>query len=210
MTLDEEIALVAGVLADEAGAAERLWDYLGATVCRVAASGSRWNHNGEDQSSSIWLHLHRNNWRVLAAWGKSVPLLAYIHAIAVNQVIDQHRSAVVRMGARDANGPETDVAAPASQGPEAQLETERTLQAVRRAFQTLDPRAKQVFRMKFMDGYSQAEIAKALDIPLTNVGQVIARARLSLLAALPQAYRTQIDRTLPALDNPHAGREELQ
>jgi DNA-directed RNA polymerase specialized sigma24 family protein len=100
MTLEDEIALVADVLADEPGAAHRLWAHVGATVCQVAARSSRWNRSGEDQSSSVWLHLSKNNWRVLAAWNKSGPLLGFVFTIATNNLIDQHRFTVTRMGER--------------------------------------------------------------------------------------------------------------
>ena len=64
------------------------------------------------------------------------------------------------------------------------VDGEETMSAIRNALHTLSENNRVVAVLRFVNGKSYKEIAEILDIPMTNVCQIVARSRKQLTALL--------------------------
>ena len=72
-------------------------------------------------------------------------------------------------------------------GPDARVAAAEEVALADRRLRAMGPRYRQVFWMRFADGYSEAEIAERLGLHLSTVKTRTHRARLAVRAALADA-----------------------
>ncbi len=101
---------------------------------------------------------------------------AFLVRTALNLSVDRHRRA--HADRMVANALETLPLADPGPSPDEVCNTQQRLQHLRAGLDSLSPRAREVFLMHRLDGYSHAQIAAQLGITLSMVEKHMARAAL--------------------------------
>ena len=130
------------------------------------------------ETFSRFLSALRNN------GGPKTNLRAYLYRVAHNWITDQYRRQIPQQ-AVDEIDQQADPGSTTSKIVDEQLEKEK----VRRAIHRLTPDQRQVVTLKFLEGWSNAEIAKSINKPVGAVKSLQHRA----LQALRQRL-TEFDR----------------
>ena len=107
--------------------------------------------------------------------GPKTNLRAYLYRIAHNWITDQYRRQIPQQTVDDIDQ-QADPASTTSQIVDEQLEREKVRKAIRR----LTPDQRQVVTLKFLEGWSNAEVAKSLNKPVGSVKSLQHRALQSL------------------------------
>jgi len=107
--------------------------------------------------------------------GPQTNLRAYLYRIAHNWITDQYRKQIPQQTVDDIDQ-QADPASTTSQIVDEQLERE----IVRKAIRRLTPDQRQVVTLKFLEGWSNAEVAKSLNKPVGSVKSLQHRALQSL------------------------------
>ena len=132
--------------------------------------------DAEDILQSVFLRLLDRNEMPSA----SHQLAGYLRRAAVNQGIDMLRS---RKRAPQDELQENEIAA-SSGAAETALEQSELRQRLRTALLELDPATAEVFALRYFEDYSNAEIARILDITPNSVAVILHRARARLQETL--------------------------
>ena len=111
-------------------------------------------------------------WRALGQWRGDGSFAGWLRRIATRRWLDRQR----RAAPRDFAG--IDPGAPAPLCP-----PDRHI-ALDRALAALPPREKAAALLVFQEGYSHAEAAALLDLPLGTLKSIVARARAALIPLL--------------------------
>ena len=116
-------------------------------------------------------------WKAAATFDADREMAPWLYSIARRTAIDVLRAE--KRPTRGDHAPETDVAV-------TPLSFERTWEAfeVRRAIDDLPPEERVVMKLAHLDGMTQSEIARALDVPLGTIKSRANRAHRRLAAAL--------------------------
>ncbi len=111
------------------------------------------------------------------------PFLAWLYTLARNRMIDVLR--------RENRGPQwqpldAELRTPAHQTPEAQAEQSLTAECLHRVLTRLTPDQQQVITLKFLQGYSNAEVAERLGKPVGAVKSLQFRALAAMRRILEE------------------------
>jgi RNA polymerase sigma factor (sigma-70 family) len=144
----------------------------------------------DDLTRDVYVHLWRDDFRVLRQWQRNHPLQAYLRTVVTRlvwdrlsrlqpagEVLDHDPCSVAPSGAEPwdpAPTPEEEVAANEIRG------------IVRDALGRLDTRHGRILGLRFVSDLSYREIAEVLGITSSNAGVRINRALARLKAVLPQ------------------------
>jgi RNA polymerase sigma-70 factor (ECF subfamily) len=148
---------------------ERLFREHSALVFRSAYRVTGRTDDAEDVLQTVFLRLARQ--------GSSLDLLptprAYLHRAAINAALD-----VVRVRKRKPSIPLEEIELPGMQltasDQESRLEIRRVIQS---AISSLNGRAAEIFTLKYLEGYENAEIAEMLGISPLVLPVLLHRAR---------------------------------
>ena len=136
--------------------------------------------DAEDLMQDVWLRLVRLD------SGPIANPVAYLHRMILNQANDFNRhkkrsvardSEWVKLSGREAGEQCPDPAA----SPERQTIDREQLRLLVADIAALPPRAQEVFKMNRIDGHSQADIAKMLNISVSAVEKHVANAMAHLM-----------------------------
>jgi RNA polymerase sigma factor (sigma-70 family) len=144
----------------------------------------------DDLTHDVYVHLWRNDFRVLRQWQHHHPLQAYLRTVVTRLVWDrlsrlQPAWEVLGNDSRSAAGSGTEPFDPAPT-PEEEVAANEIGWIVRDALRRLDTRHCRVLELRFVSDLSYREIAEVLGITSTNAGVRINRALARLKASLPQ------------------------
>lgn len=135
--------------------------------------------DAEDVLQTVFLRLARHE----EGPGPSETLGPYLHRAAVNAALDMIRS---RRRARavpldDGDGERHQDPAP---GPEQRRNSQEVHELVRSALKNVSQRAAEMFTLRYLEGYTNKEIARMMSTSQTAVGVTLHRARGQLRGAL--------------------------
>ncbi len=119
------------------------------------------------------------------------PYGPYLKAIARNVVLRAFRSREVLFGV-DGEGPEVRLVDETSPGPEQAVGQEQIRRLVRRFLDTLEPEARRLVGVRFVDGKSQRDAAVELGLGRQQVRTREAKIRARLLAFLREHGETSL------------------
>jgi RNA polymerase sigma factor (sigma-70 family) len=144
----------------------------------------------DDLTHDVYLHLWRNDFRVLRQWQRQHSLQAYLRTVVRRLVWDRlrHLQPVWELVDADPHvtpgvGPEPWDLAPT---PEEEVAASELVRLVREALEQLDHSHCRVLELRYVRDLSYREIADVLGITSTNTGVRINRALSRLRKALPQ------------------------
>ncbi|MGN1346329.1 MAG: RNA polymerase sigma factor [Eubacteriales bacterium] len=154
------------------------------TACRVLTASGRSLSDADDIAQEAFLKA----WRSLSAFRGECSFSTWLFRVTVNTAHDVIRSAIRRASvsltqdADDETAPEIwDV--PVTSGdeiPEEAAERRETIEAVRRAVESLPEEQKQVIVLRDIHGLPYSEIAEILDVEVGTVKSRISRGRANL------------------------------
>jgi RNA polymerase sigma-70 factor (ECF subfamily) len=165
--------------AGETSALGELYDrYIGLMFpVAVKILGSK--EEAEDAMQEVWLQVWRNAASYDSARG---PVAAWLITIARTRALDRYRSRSARERREDQVRAET----PSSVTPANGAEAASSRDAVRRAFDRLEPHHRKVLEMAYWQGLSQNEIAERMETPLGTIKSWTRQALRDLKGALPE------------------------
>lgn len=131
--------------------------------------------DAEDVLQTVFLRLLRHS----EPPGPSEDLGPYLHRAAVNAALDLLRSRR-RARAVPLEGQHEDTSPDPEPGPEQRHRSREVHGFLRAAVADLSPRAAEVFTLRFIEGYSNKEIAHMLGTSQTAVGVTLHRTRSQL------------------------------
>jgi RNA polymerase sigma-70 factor (ECF subfamily) len=144
----------------------------------------------DDLTHDVYVHIWRDDFRVLRQWQRHHPLQAYLRTVVTRlvwdrlnrlqpawEVLDDDPCSVAGSGAEPWDPAPT---------PEEEVAANEIGWIVRDALEQLDTRYYRVLELRFVGELSYCEIADLLGISSNNVGVRINRALARLKAALPQ------------------------
>jgi RNA polymerase sigma-70 factor (ECF subfamily) len=133
----------------------------------------------EDVMQDVWLQV----WRNAASYDESRGTLgAWLLTITRSRALDALRS----RGARSRREEQVKAEAPVAVASLNSAESSSSREAVRRAFDTLEPHHRSVLEMAYWQGLSQREIAEKMQQPLGTVKSWTRQALRDLRGALPE------------------------
>jgi RNA polymerase sigma-70 factor (ECF subfamily) len=105
---------------------------------------------------SAWQNLHRYK-------SRGFPFSSWLYQIARNRVIDYYRLKRVHLSIETAELTKTEFVQSNDPDPNRMLDTQLNIQEVKQLIKTLNADQQDVLIMKFIEGMSHAEIAKAMN-----------------------------------------------
>lgn len=190
---EDDAALVAAVVARSEGAAERLVARHDAFFRAVIRSSSQ--AAGpllDDLTHEVYVHLLRDDFRVLRQWQQQSPLRAYLRRV-IKRLVWERLSRLVPVREQSEPDPEFLAAAFEEQSedhpatPEEEFVANEALSALRRALGDLNPDYRQIIELRYYQDLSYREIADVLGITSTNAGIRLSRALGQLKRVLSQS-----------------------
>jgi RNA polymerase sigma-70 factor (ECF subfamily) len=184
-------ALVDALLARTPGAARAFIARHDAFLRKAVRSASPASASlVDDLTHDAYVHLWRNDFRVLRQWQREHPLRAYLHTIVTRLAWDrlarlQPAWELVDADPYSAADAIPDPSDPAPT-PEDEVAAAELLGLVRQALGQLDDGYCLVLELRYVRDLSYREIADALGITSSNAGVRINRAMSRLRKALPQ------------------------
>jgi RNA polymerase sigma-70 factor (ECF subfamily) len=164
-------------------ALSELYDRYGRLVFSLAINAVGDATTAEEVTQDVFMHIWERAWQYRAEQAKVSPWLT---SIARHRAIDQLRRQGVRPeGNSVAWADLSPQAGPAGAGPEQATELSIQRQRVRAAVAKLPEEQKQVLALAYFQGYTQAEIAESLSLPLGTVKTRIRLAMEKLRVLLP-------------------------
>jgi RNA polymerase sigma-70 factor (ECF subfamily) len=112
-------------------------------------------------------------WRALGQWRGDGSFASWLRRIATRRCLDRRRRAVPSPSLTEVDLPT----------PGAPSSPDRKI-GIDRALGTLQPRERAAALLVFAEGYSHAEAAALLDLPLGTFKSIVARARAALIPLL--------------------------
>lgn len=156
-----------------------LYDRYIALIFPVAVKIVGNKEEAEDVMQDVWMQV----WRSAASYdAKRGAVPAWLLTITRTRALDRYRSRSARERREDTVRAE----APAIATPSNGVERASSRDAVRRAFDTLEPHHRQVLELAYWKGLSQSEIAETLSAPLGTVKSWTRQALRGLRDALPE------------------------
>ena len=189
---EDDTALVTAVVARAEGAAERLIARHDAFVRAVIRSSSQ--AAGpllDDLTHEVYVHLWRDNFRVLRQWQRHRPLRAYLRCV-IKRLVWERLSRLAPVREQPAKDPEfltavledKSEARPAT--PEEEIVAGEALSSLRRALDGINADYRRIIELRYYQDLSYREIAGVLGITPTNAGIRLSRALAQLKRALWQ------------------------
>lgn len=133
--------------------------------------------DAEDVLQTVFLRILRRDRGELVA----ETLASYLHRAAVNAALDlARRRATLRAAPIEDAEPVRDL----GPGPDRGAESRETREHLRRALLTLSPKAAEMFCLRYLEGYTNREIARMLDTSWSTVAVTLHRARTRLRAEI--------------------------
>ena len=167
---------------DEAAFAE-LYEHYYTPIFRFVLKKVSDTELAEDLTQTVFMKA----WRADQALAKNHPSpLAYLYTVARNLVTDYYRKQKT-VSLEDSGDEDFDVlqSIPSEEPtPQEQLEGQQTQAFVKELLQTIKPEYREVINLKFIKGYSNAEVAERLGKTEMNVRQIQVRALRKLKAYL--------------------------
>jgi RNA polymerase sigma-70 factor (ECF subfamily) len=189
---EDDTALVAAVVARAEGAAERLIARHDAFVRAVIRSSSQ--AAGpllDDLTHEVYVHLWRDEFRVLRQWQQHRPLRAYLRCV-IKRLVWERLSRLVPVREQPGNDvgflaavlEEKAEERPAT--PEEEIVAGEALSSLRRALDGINADYRRIIELRYYQDLSYREIAGVLGITPTNAGIRLSRALAQLKRALWQ------------------------
>ncbi len=177
-TLQHDIQLLAAVLSNERGAADRLLREITPPL-RIIVRGRMRVDEVEHVLADLLQALWNDGWRKLRAWRQDAPLRHYLSVIACNHCNDAMRRR------RDdlADDPTVPLI---HRGLRSEAEGEREVmlaqvtECLDKGFAAISPAKQQILRLRHEQGLGHAAIAEALEKSIGYVGSTLARAEVAL------------------------------
>ncbi len=135
--------------------------------------------DAEDVLQTVFLRLARRD----GGPGPSETLGPYLHRAAVNAALDMIRSRR-RARAVPLDDGENDRHQDPSPGPEQRRTSQEVLELVRSALKNISQRAAEMFTLRYLEGYTNKDIARMMSTSQTAVGVTLHRARGQLRESL--------------------------
>ena len=158
-------------------AIESLFQEHGARVFRAAYRVTGSAADAEDVVQTVFLRLLKRSEPV--DLGETAG--SYLHRAAVNASLDllrgRRRSKAVPLEDQSAERPELQ---DSGEGPEVRVEGREIRGQFREALTKLNPRAAEVFVLRYVEGYGNTEIAEILDTSRSSIGVTLHRSRARL------------------------------
>ena len=176
---DPDTALKQSAVAGDRVAVERLFQELYPSVYGFCFSVTCSRTDAEDLAQQTFLKAFAS----LRQFRPAQPIGPWILRIAHNLFISQLRS---RRPQTDLDDPDLEPLASTDQVPEAAAISQETRDEVRRALQSLAPRAQVILVLRYQQQLSYEEIAAVIDKPVTTVTNRLFEARRQLSHALRQ------------------------
>ncbi|WP_240633746.1 RNA polymerase sigma factor [Caulobacter flavus] len=126
-------------------------------------------------------------WRALGRYDPARPFPAWLRAIALNKCRDRGRRLLVRrlvMGERSIDAPGSPDYADAGPGPETTMLEAQEAGRLEAAIASLPTNLKEPLILTYLDGFSQQEAAKILDVSIKTIETRAYRARKRLAELL--------------------------
>ena len=189
---EDDAALVAAVVARTEGAADRLIARHDAFVRAVIRSSSQ--AAGpllDDLVHEVYVHLWRDDFRVLLQWQQRRPLRAYLRCV-IKRLVWERLSRLAPVREQPAKDPEflaavlEDKSEPRPATPEEEIVAGEALSSLRRALDGINADYRQIIELRYYQDLSYREIADVLGITPTNAGIRLSRALAQLKRALWQ------------------------
>ncbi len=165
--------------AGETPALGELYDRYIALMFPVAVKILGNKEEAEDVMQDVWMQV----WRSAASYDpKRGAVPAWLLTITRTRALDRYRSRSARERREETVRTEATATAAPSNG----VEKASSRDAVRRAFEKLEPHHRQVLELAYWKGLSQSEIAETLSAPLGTVKSWTRQALRGLRDALPE------------------------
>lgn len=178
----EEAAWVAGIRTDKEDAfAEAFRAYLTPLV-----RSARRIVSSEAAAQDIVMEVFLKLWRTRRSLPADLRLRAYLHVAVRNAALDAVAHARVEALCEEhgiAEGSSPAMGTP-ELAPDAAFERAEAKEAVRRAYLALPRRLRQVIELRWFEGQSYQEIARALDVSVKSVDNYLAKGMRLLREAL--------------------------
>lgn len=142
-------------------------------VYRVARRITGSAEDAEDVLQTIFLRILRREDPPL----RSEDAASYLHRAATNAALDLLRR---RKAARSESIDDADRIEDRKPGPDVHQEGDEVRRKVRAALATLNPRAAEIFVLRYFDGYGNREIARLLNTSWSTVAVTLHRTRSRL------------------------------
>ena len=189
---EDDAALVAAVVVRAEGAAERLIARHDAFVRAVIRSSSQ--AAGpllDDLTHEVYVHLWRDEFRVLRQWQQHRPLRAYLRCV-IKRLVWERLSRLVPVREQPGNDAgflaavieEKTEERPAT--PEEEIVAGEALSSLRRALDGINADYRRIIELRYYQDLSYREIANVLGITPTNAGIRLSRALAQLKRTLWQ------------------------
>jgi RNA polymerase sigma-70 factor, ECF subfamily len=173
-----DIDILARISAGDTVALGELYDRYTPLMFPVALRIVGTREEAEDVMQEVWLQV----WRTSSSYDvRRGPLPAWLLTITRTRALDRVRSGSAR--ARREDQARND--APVAVMPANHTEHASSREAVRRAFDKLEPHHRQVLELAYWQGLSQAEIAEKMKTPLGTVKSWTRQALLKLRERVP-------------------------
>ena len=158
-------------------AIEALFQEHGSRVFRAAYRVTGSASDAEDVVQTVFLRLLKRPGGV--ELGDTAG--SYLHRAAVNASLDllrgRRRSRAVPL---DDQSPERPELQDSGEGPEVRVESREVRSRFREALTRLNPRAAEVFVLRYVEGYGNTEIAEILETSRSSIGVTLHRSRARL------------------------------
>jgi len=187
---EDDAALVAAVVARTQGAAERFilrHDAFLRAVIRASSQAAR--PLLDDLTHEVYVHLLRDDFRVLRQWQQERPFRAYLRSV-IRRLVWERLRRLVPVQQQPKSDAMLLAAVPPEQTPvtpeEAAAATE-VLASLLHALDGLNADHRQIIELRYHQDLSYREIADVLGITPTNAGVRLARAHAQLKRAFSQS-----------------------
>jgi RNA polymerase sigma-70 factor (ECF subfamily) len=173
--LSEDGSLVARILAGDRAAFEQLVSRYHRIVFAIAYRMTGARAEAEDVSQEVFLRVYRS----LERFDPRLPLGPWVRKIAGNAALNhlRHRRIEQRLAARPTAPEEIEAVADPAAGPQERLESGDRAERLARALEALPDHQRLAFTLKYVEGLTAEEIARAMDAPRNTVKTWLLRAR---------------------------------
>jgi RNA polymerase sigma-70 factor (ECF subfamily) len=176
---EEELRLVEACLSGCKNSWDRLVDtyspFLHSVIRKMLARSGRTADREllDAVFSDVFYELVRNDFAALRGFSGRSKLTTYLYVIAARRC-----ASALRPKSHEAGDADLLDAAPSPQaGPVASAELEEEREIVRLAIEQLPERDKRAIQLYYFKGVKYSDLAKTLDIPSSQVGMILRRAR---------------------------------
>jgi len=185
-SFEDDAASVAAVVARTRGAAERFilrHDAFLRAVIRASSQAAR--PLLDDLTHEVYVHLWRDEFRVLRQWQQEHPLRAYLRSVT-RRLVWERLSRLAPVRQQPKSGPMPVASVPPEQTPmtpEDEAAAGEVLAFLLHALDGLNADHREILELRYYQDLSYREIAEVLGITPTNAGVRLSRAHAQLKRA---------------------------